>query len=809
MSDFFSPGDSERAERPRLLPGSVEVPVREEPANSSFADGLSVRELLAVLRRNLWLVMLGVVVTAAPVAYLVLTEPPTFSAKSVLRLVDTRRALTGGMESAVAEQVVGAQTDAILSQLEVLRGRVVLGEVVDREGLRLAPRTEGLTRGDFREVWVEPGVDADTLSVEFGEDGVRARSRSGTARAGYGVPVRLGGVRFAVESRPQEPEATLVVLPREEAIDSLLERLRATPRQRTDAVEVEFTAADPRTAQRVVNSVVAVFREFNADEAQQQSRRRRLFLEEQLRSTDSLLADAEMRLSSFRSREQLYSSREKFATQQQSLLTIEMQREELDADRRMYHSLLTELQRGEGAARSSTLRTLVSSPGMAANTVVSALYTQLVQYEGEREALTTGPLGSTADHPDVRRLDGLIRSTQAKLLDAVRSHVASLQARLDALDGLRARSAAEMQLLPHTEAEEGRLVQQFESIRKVSDRLRAELQNARMSEAVEAGQVEVVYPAPLPSEPIRNGRSWKLALGLLLGLVMGSAGALVREAMNTSIRRSEEMESALRVPGLATIPRISDGSSGRLLGSVRKLIGRGAQVKSNGTAGLPAPLRLDPSGAEAYRTLRTNLLFSRIASDLRSVVVTSSAPGEGKTTTAANLATAFAQQGMRVLLVDCDLRRPRLHEVFGVTREPGLTQLLLGKSPPRESIRETPVPRLHLLPGGTIPPNPSELLGSEAVRKLLDRFTGAYDLVILDTPPLLAASDAAILGAAADGVLVVVRAGQTDRAAAQHAMQQLAQVNARVVGAVLNDPDSTVRRHGGYYYYEYYSGERV
>jgi capsular exopolysaccharide synthesis family protein len=192
---------------------------------------------------------------------------------------------------------------------------------------------------------------------------------------------------------------------------------------------------------------------------------------------------------------------------------------------------------------------------------------------------------------------------------------------------------------------------------------------------------------------------------------------------------------------------------------------------------------------------------------LRTIVITSPSPQDGKTTTAANLAVTFAQQGLRVLLADCDLRRGRLHNVFRVPREPGMTQLLAGQNTLAEVMRPSPVERLSFVPAGTFPPNPSELLGSARTHAILEEVSGQFDIVILDTPPVHVAGDAMILGTIADGVILVLRAGNTERGAAQHAMQRLTNVGARVVGAVLNDPDRKVPQYGGYYYYDYYYGD--
>jgi capsular exopolysaccharide synthesis family protein len=180
-------------------------------------------------------------------------------------------------------------------------------------------------------------------------------------------------------------------------------------------------------------------------------------------------------------------------------------------------------------------------------------------------------------------------------------------------------------------------------------------------------------------------------------------------------------------------------------------------------------------------------------------VITSAGPKEGKSTTAANLAVAFAQQGQRVVLVDCDLRRPRVHTLFDVSQNPGLTNLLLGDATLDQVVRPTRVPGLSVITSGPLPPNPVELLGSQQMRDVLERIES--DLVVLDTPPMLVASDAAVLARAADGVLMVVRAGTTQRGALQESAQQLASIGARLVGTVLNDPDAEVAKYASYYQY--------
>jgi tyrosine-protein kinase Etk/Wzc len=773
-------------------------------------ETIDLRDVLAILRRRVWLIVGVTVLALAATAFVVLRQVPQYRATAVIRLLDERQAVAGGIGSAAADaMVLGKGADPLVTQLQVLRSRTVAGAVVDRLGLQLRPLNGALRPGMLREVAVASSAPRDTLRLRFEDGSYTVRAATGEpVRGAYGAPVEVGGVRFMVAERPNADEGALEVRSRDAVIAWVLASVRAVPRERTNVVDVDFTAADPALAQRVANALVTEFQAANALEAKRQAQRRRAFVEEQLAQTDSALGAARLALSDFQRREEVYSSQQKFAAQQAGSMELEMRREELDADRRMLQLLLARM--GGPDASSRGLRTLVSTPSMAGNAVVTQLYGQWVEYEAARDTLTTGSWSRAESHPDVQRLNTLIASTRNKLIDAVQSHIASLEARVAALDELKARQAAELQALPTSGAEEIELAQRVQTIGRMADQLREEYQKARIAEAVEAGQIDIVDPASAPDQPVGSGKGMKLALGLMLGLMLGSGGAFVLEQLNTSIRRRDELESVLRLPGLAIVPRLSGAAASE---SKRlRLPGRGPRVAS-GAAGATTELvtlaDARSSSAEAYRTLRTNLLFSQAVQKLQTLVVTSAAPSEGKTTVAANLAVTFAQQGMRVALIDCDLRKARLHNLFGVPREPGLTQLLIGAPGAAEAARATEVEGLTVVPAGTLPPNPAELLGGKAMRELVERLKQRFDLIILDTPPLLAAADAAVLGELADGTVLVVRAGATDRAAAQQAVQQLRMVGARVLGAVLNDPDEKVASYGGgYYYYDYYGVEK-
>ena len=219
-------------------------------------------------------------------------------------------------------------------------------------------------------------------------------------------------------------------------------------------------------------------------------------------------------------------------------------------------------------------------------------------------------------------------------------------------------------------------------------------------------------------------------------------------------------------------------------------------------------------GIEAFRNLRTSLIWSDGGEALKTLVVTSAAPGEGKTLTAANLAVTLAYDGLRVLLVDCDIRRPRVHGLFHLPRAPGLMELLTASSAPGSAAAPAPSGTrqssgLSVLPCGALPSNAANLLSGTRMRVLLQELREQYDIIVLDTPPVLATADAGIVASLTDGVLLVVRAGTTDKNAAQRACQQLANVGARVIGTVLNDPGGQVAKEGDYYYpYDYAAEEQ-
>jgi succinoglycan biosynthesis transport protein ExoP len=319
--------------------------------------------------------------------------------------------------------------------------------------------------------------------------------------------------------------------------------------------------------------------------------------------------------------------------------------------------------------------------------------------------------------------------------------------------------------------------------------LQQEMENLRRVTASQGTGGEVVQPANLPSSPaspdfVRNG-----LLALAVGLALGIGLAFLRERLDERLRGREDLEAQIGVPVLATVPRAKVG---------RKRGDRDDIVTLT-----------DPKGgaAEAYRTLRTNILFLARTGTLRVIGIVSPAAGEGKTTTAANLAVSIAHSGKRVIVVSCDLRKPRLHRCFGVANDPGVTSVLSGMNL-ADAIQRPRMEHLRVLASGPPSPNPAELLGSEAMERMLETLQMFADFVILDTPPLLAVSDGISLASRCDAVLMVADARTSARGALAHAREQLEQVGAKLVGGVLNNFDPSRARYYSHYQGSYYASYR-
>jgi non-specific protein-tyrosine kinase len=338
----------------------------------------------------------------------------------------------------------------------------------------------------------------------------------------------------------------------------------------------------------------------------------------------------------------------------------------------------------------------------------------------------------------------------------------------DELSQARARYE-ELAAKPSPDPDQVRAAREMVTLKEEAyNRLVDQLEQSRVTEALRAGTVSIVESAAVPQIPSEPRADLNIALGLLIGLIGGVGLAFLFENLDTKLYTSKQIERAAELAVTGKIP-----SAGRALRGSRG--GGQAHFFIN-----------DPRQEEAFRRLRTNLFTLEHDPPLRTLLVTSAEPGEGKSTVVVNLARAIAQSGRMVIVVDCDLRAPTVHKAFGLSNDVGLSDVIQYQANLEIAVRFSNTPGVFVLTSGAPPPNPAEMLGSSRMAALVRQLSQQFDVVLLDTPALLAVTDAAMLAPTVDGVLLVVRRGQVRQEAVQATREQLGNVHARLVGLVVN-----------------------
>jgi capsular exopolysaccharide synthesis family protein len=342
------------------------------------------------------------------------------------------------------------------------------------------------------------------------------------------------------------------------------------------------------------------------------------------------------------------------------------------------------------------------------------------------------------------------------------------------------------------------LKREFDTNQQLYDNLLQHLKDATVSAGLRATNIHLVDPALVPTAPVRPRIMYNIAMGLMVGVVLGITLAFALESLDTSVKSAEELERLLAAPALAVIPLVR--SSWRRMGGDRSqpLDGAVESIVLN---------HPNSSMAESYFTLRTSILLSSALRPPQALLVTSAQPGEGKTSTSLNLALGLAQRGVPVVVVDADLRRPGISRALGLSENgAGLSTLLSGAHSLDEVLRQfEPVPNLWVLPAGPQPPNPANLLSSPSMESVMHDLRGRFEHLVVDSAPLLMVTDATILSRLVDGVVLVVESGITARRALVRAHKILESAGGRILGTVLNKWDA---RNEGYYsgYGSYYRG---
>jgi capsular exopolysaccharide synthesis family protein len=369
------------------------------------------------------------------------------------------------------------------------------------------------------------------------------------------------------------------------------------------------------------------------------------------------------------------------------------------------------------------------------------------------------------------------------------------------------------------------LKQNVETTKALYNDFLAKTNQARIEKAEQGNDLRIIEPARAPGSPVGPRRMRAILIGLLLSLAAGVGLVLLLEHLDNTVKSVEDVSRATSLPTLAMIPAMDAGAvravNDKKAADRRALKAGGEKMERLG--GLIAR-SLQPQGeklgaldslssvVEAYRMLRTSVLLSTAGEAPRTILVTSSQPGEGKTTTAVNTAISLAQLGVSVLLIDADLRRPAVHKAFKILHTRGISTYLSSRTPIEELIIKLPIQNLSVLPAGPIPPNPAELISSDRMKDLLRQLSAMYDHILIDSPPLVSVTDPVILSTMVDGTILVVQSGKSTRELVRRARADLAGVGSKIFGVVLNNVDVKAEGYDDYYYaryYQSYGGERT
>lgn len=784
------------------------------PLHAPEDSELHLRDFLYLVRRNLLLIGSIAAVVIAATGWYTWRTAPVYQAQSTIHVDTERESVMPGLE--LLDNVLdGANVE---TEMALLRARHIAEAVVDSLALQVrlvrpvsTSRDSLFTEVSASDITLE---ERYTLTLESDEYVVEDASGQEVTRLPFGEARIFNGVRLVVATAPtggHPPEIQLVTRERPDAIEDLQSSLDVgRPFREANLISVRYQGTDPAMVQGVPNTAARTFIQQRIVAKRTEAVSMVQFLNDQLDTYRLQLQDAEDALQAFQEGQQIVNLEAEGAQQVARMVSYQADRDELQADLNTLNGILADIDRAQAnqdEGGPSPFMRLAGFGTFLENQAVTQLLSDLTRLNNELEAELE--LRERA-HPDVIALERQVAQVEDQLNQLAVSYQNNLRNELSSVDNRLSEFGAQLQRIPEKGLQEARLDRRKRSLEVVYDQLNTRLKEAEIAQAVELGDVQISDLAVFPREPIRPRKLRSMLLSILLGLTLGLGIAAARDYLDETVHTREDLNRLTGLPVLGLIPRIRGSLNGN--GSRAGLLKKDKPVRER----LVTRDDISNPVSEAYRAFRTNITFLDLEKPAQVLVFTSPGPSEGKSTSAANLAITLAQQGSKAVLLDCDLRRGIVHRVFGVEKLPGLTNVALGEVELTEAVRTVQVGQertLDFLPTGTLPPNPSELLGSRKMADIVAALRKEYELVLIDSPPLNVVTDAAVLGTLADGVILIARAGATERGALKFARDQLHAVQAPVSGVVLNDVDFQGRDRyygtgAGYrYYYRYYRQE--
>lgn len=726
---------------------------------------LQLMDYLRIMYRGRWIILFSFLIVFIATLIYTLKTPPTYEAKTTL-LIESNNSMEQSLFNLTS---FGTQANMLTNQMEILKSRNIAERVVRR-----------LEQSDVKD------------SISF--------------------------------FHPLEDGTELTFNDR---VGIVMNSMEVDPKRDTDILTLTYKAGSPFEAAYIANTIAQEFAQQNAETNRLEVTEMRKFIEDRLKIKAKELKNSEERLRDFQQNEKIVSLDAETTELVSRLSETESMLEEAKIELKTKEGLMKNIKQklDERKQALATNLTETSTP------FIQSLQEELAKAEAERTIYLSAIKASATNsqnayfQDELRKYDEKIKALRAQLKNEAQKLVASnmvsdplqisqelvtnmitltgeinaTKSKINALEGILAKYNNRLEQLPDKVLQLARLQRKQQVDEKTYIMLTQKLEEAKIQESAQARNVRIIDKAIKPIKPVKPNKRMNVMLGVLLGLGLGVGLTFMIEYLDRSVRKPEDIER-MGLNVLATIPQIEVEKAEKAKKRLPENIKLEARLITH----------IDPKSpvSEAYRTLRTNLQFSKVEKSLRSILVTSAGPKEGKSTTAANLAITMAQVGNKVALIDADLRRPIIHSAFGMDRDEGLTNYLAGSLEYEQMLHDSFLDNLKVVTSGVLPPNPAELLATEKMENLLKKLQEDFDIVIIDSPPIIAVTDATILSTKVDGTLLIVYAGQTERDAIKRAITMLNSVSSRILGIVLNGFD--VRGiYGSYYYYYYhhYYGE--
>ncbi len=600
-----------------------------------------------------------------------------------------------------------------------------------------------------------------------------------------------------------------------EWVDTLLANVEIRPVRETRLVEIHYRHQDKNLARKISDAWAEVFKAVSLEERYAVNKEAASYLDSSVAKYKLKLREAEERLQNYVRANQVLDFGQKESTVAARLSELNHLLLQAETERKNAQ-LSYELSRS--VADVSTLPEIQRDP------FIQELNKKLTDLRQAREQLL---VEFTPEWPDVKKisnqiqqLEGELRASHQRVLTTIDNQYRSAIQREESLRKAFLQQREETMQQNHASIDAKLLQSDVDSNRQLLDSL---LQSQKGVEVSQAGMlrnnIRIAELSPMPLAPVLPKRMQNILLSAILALMGGVGLVLFLDYINNKIESVEDIDRYLRLPALGVIPALEQGNKARRLlskaASVHSDNGennganngeRNGKALTQSSAGADSVIlnqvEANSSIAESYRQLRTALMLSSAGHAPRTLLITSSQPAEGKTTTSVNTAISLAQTGAAVLLVDADLRRPRVHRVFNLKNNAGLSNYLAGEGE-LSTLIQIAAPNLYVLPVGPLPPNPAELLGSAKMKQVVETLSANFDYVVIDSPPVSSFADSLILSALVEGVIIVVKAGTTPREMAQRTKAHLQSVGAKILGVVVNQ--IKLQPHDYYYYSTYYS----